>query len=297
MRTLSIIILSYNTEHITRDCVDSLILSLSPYTDLHFEIIIIDNASTDGSPLMLSRLQKNKSIANITIKVVLNKVNEGFPQGNNRGVSESSGTYLLFLNSDVLVGSVDWREILEYMEKNPQVGVLTLRVNLPSGNIDPASHRGFPTLWNSFCYFSGLEKMTQFSPSLSAIFGGYHLTQYALDKPHEIDSCTGAFYLTRRNLFNEIGGFDKEYFMYGEDIDLSYRIKQLGHHILFFPKYSVLHLKHQSGLSKKKTAVQSETKAHFYRAMKIFYRKHYAVYHSSLINRAVYSLIDLKSKF
>ncbi len=297
MRTISIIILSYNTESLTRDCLGALVASIAPYTQLKFEIIIVDNASVDGSPAMLTTFKNTHTHPNLTVKVILNDYNAGFPKGNNVGVRVSSGDYLLFLNSDVMVGLIDWEDLVGYMQKHESVGALTVRVNLPSKGIDPASHRGFPTIWNSFTYYAGLEGLSRSFPFLSQTFGGYHLVQHDLNTIHEIDSPSGAFYFTRKELYDRIGGFDEEFFMYGEDLDLSYRIKQLGYKIMYYPKCEVLHLKHQSGLKKKKSSVRSKTKQYFYEAMKIFYRKHYAPLHSSFVNRIIYTSIDLKSKY
>lgn len=297
MRTLSIIILSYNTEQITRQCLDSLIQNVKANEDIHFEIIVVDNASSDNSPHMLTTFQQTTHLPNLTCQIILNETNEGFPKGNNRGVRACRGEYVLFLNSDVLVGNIKWEELLDYMQSSTSIGALTVRVNLPSQSIDPASHRGFPTIWNSFTYYAGLEKLSRYLPFFSHLFGGYHLIYQSLDHFHEIDSPSGAFYLIKRAVFEKVGGFDEEFFMYGEDLDLSFRIKEAGYTIWYYPKFEVLHLKHQSGLKKNKTAVRSKTKEYFYNAMKIFYRKHYAPLHSEIVNTMIYLFIDLKSKF
>ncbi|CAN5122783.1 glycosyltransferase family 2 protein [soil metagenome] len=296
MQKLSIIILSYNTKEITHKCLSSLVESITPFQDLQFEIIAVDNASSDGSAEMLRKFQESASKTNLSVKVILSPTNEGFPKGNNRGVKQSSGNYIVFLNSDVIVSNLNWQDLIDYLEKEVRIGVLTVKVNLPTNGIDPASHRGFPTIWNSFCYYAGLEKLTRYIPALATQFGGYHLTQYSVESVHEIDSPSGAFYLIRRSIFEDLGGFDEEFFMYGEDLDLSYRVKQNGFTIMYYPKYMVLHLKHQSGLKKNKTSVRSKTKQYFYDAMRIFYRKHYASQHSSIVNNLIYTFIDIKAK-
>ena len=106
------------------------------------------------------------------------------------------------------------------MEQDSSIGVMTVKVVLPDGSLDPASHRGFPTIWRSFSYYSGLEKVFGKLPFLNRAFGGYHLTYENLKKRHEIDSPTGAFYLTRKETFDKVNGFDESFFMYGEDLDL-----------------------------------------------------------------------------
>lgn len=182
------------------------------------------------------------------------------------------------------------------MEKNKDVGILTVKVLLTNEMIDPASHRGFPNLWNAFCYFSGLEKLLGKVPIVGRFFGGYHLTYLDLTTPHEIDSPTGAFFLTRKKILDDIGGFDEEFFMYGEDLDLAFRIKQLGYRVLYYPFYTVTHIKHASGLQNENGDVRKKMKESFYESMKIFYQKHYAKHYPALCNLLVYHVIDLKKK-
>ena len=203
----------------------------------------------------------------------------------------------MFLNSDVIIQNVMWDKLLFYFVNNPNLGALTVQVNMLDGNIDPASHRGFPTVWNAFTYYSKLEKLFGKVPILNIIFGGYHLTKLNLNKIHDIDSPSGAFYLTSKALMNKLKGFDdKTFFLYGEDLDLSYRIKELGFRIIYFPKYKVLHLKSISGLKKNDNKIKTSSKKHFYLAMKKFYEKHYENKYPKFIKNIVYYFIDLKSK-
>lgn len=293
-KDLSIIILSFNTKKITKDCLDALTKNLKK-SKLNTEVIVIDNDSHDGSDAMLNKLNK-KPGANIELQIILNKENVGYPKGNNQGVKVSSGKYILLLNSDVLVKKIDFDELLKFMDKNTSVGVLTVKVVLPSGKIDPASHRGFPTVWNSVCYFLKLEKIFGKMPILGKIFGGYHLTYLDLGKMHPVDAPSGAFYLTRRSIMDITKGFDENFFMYGEDLDLSMRIKKMGYKILYFPKFEVLHLKYQSGLKSKDPEIKKKVKKHFIESMRIFYRKHYEKSNPTFINNLVYLFIDIKKK-
>ncbi len=293
---LTVIILSFNTKEITRQCLDSLVKSISETPRINFEIIVIDNASSDGSPEMLHQYPNEHGIHNITWKVINNIENKGFVRGNNQGIAISHGNYVLFLNSDVIVNNVNFEEVIKYLELHEQIGALTIQVNLTQDGIDPASHRGFPTIWNSFCYFSKLEKVLGKLPLLGKVFGGYHLTYLNLNTIHEIDSPTGAFFLTRKDILNKIGGFDEEFFMYGEDLDLAYRIKQSGYQIIYYPLFTVTHLKRSSGLKKKDIGIRSKTRIYFYDAMKIFFRKHYSHNYPALINSFIYWSIDLKRK-
>lgn len=289
MPKLSIIILSYNTREVTRQCLTELFKTLQSETDLEYEVIVIDNASTDGSKEMLEKFQ------NQNLKLIVNRKNVGFPKGNNQGLRMAHGEYILFLNSDVLIEKIRFKRLLAYLDSRLDVAVCTVRVNLIHDGIDPASHRGFPTIWNSFCYFFKLEKLFG-TGVLGRLFGGYHLSYLDLQTIHEIDSPSGAFYLVRKKILEELKGFDEHFFMYGEDLDLSYRIKELGYKILYYPLFHVTHLKYVSGMKSANNALREESRKHFYEAMRIFYKKHYTKHHSSFVNNLVYWVIGLKEK-
>lgn len=299
MQKLSIIIPSYNTKEITKGCLKSIWKNLRETDFLETEIIVVDNGSTDGTAETLRKIKSdmvNKlKIKNVELKIILNKENLGFSKANSQGLKLSIGEYILFINSDVLIRKMDFNKLLNYLDRNQQIGVLTIKVVLPNGEIDPACHRGFPALWRSFCYFLGLERIFGYFPVLNRIFGGYHLTHLNLDDIHEIDSPSGAFYLTRRELLDKVGGFDEDFFMYGEDLDLSFRIKKLGYKIIYYPFFSIIHLKYSSGL-KKNNHEANKAKSHFYEAMKIFYKKHYENNNFWLTNKLVYFLINLQKK-
>lgn len=294
MNDLSIIIVSYNTIDVTRQCFEHLEQSLLQSPSVSTEVILVDNNSTDGSVEMIHALSSRAK--NITVKTLFLPENVGFSKGNNRGIAMATGKYVLFLNSDVYITTVNFADVIHYMEEHEKVGALTVRVELPDGTIDPASHRGFPSIWNAFTYFSGMEKLFSPIPLLNKVFGGYHLTHLNLKNIHEIDSPTGAFYLSRLDILKKIHGFDEDYFMYGEDIDLSFRIKELGFSIVYYPLFTVIHLKHRSGLQTDKIRIQKKTGNHFFEAMGIFYNKHFAKKNSPLQNKIVHKLINLKSK-
>ena len=289
MLSLSIIIASFNTKEITLDCLTNLKNNLQKYP-VDYEVIVVDNGSKDGSPSMLRKLKKEWS----NLKIELLKNNLGYGKANNLGVSKSRGKYILYLNSDLIIEDLDISDILEILEKNRDIGALTVKVKLPNGNIDPASHRGFPTIWRSITYFSGLENFFKKTPLLSKVFGGYHLTHLNLNEVHEIDSPTGAFLLSRREIINKIGGFDKSYFAYGEDLEMAYQIKSLGYKIIYYPLWSVLHIKSQSGLKNNDQPIRKKISDHFFDSMKIFYKKHYAGSNFWFVNQFIYLAIDLK---
>lgn len=291
MEGLSVIIPSFNTKEMTLKSVHSveqaLVRSKTP-----FEVIIVDNASHDGSAVALTALSSDK------VKVIRNSENAGYGKANNQALRIARYSHILYLNSDVVVGeSIDFADLLRQFREDKHLGGLTVRVNLGDGNMDKASHRGFPTLWRSACYFGGLERLFGHVPLLNRWFGGYHLTYRDLSLRHEIDSPTGAFYMAPRNLLMKLKGFDEDFFMYGEDLDLSFRIKQLGYKIIFDPKYTVIHYKYKSGLKNgKNNGIQKKTRNYFYESMGIFYKKHYQSKYPDPLNRLVYTVINLKAR-
>ena len=291
MISLSIIIVSFNTKEITKKCLLSLKKNFIKYP-LEHEIIVVDNNSIDGTVEYLLDLEKHWN----NLRIFLSKRNLGFGKGNNLGLEKSRGKYVLYLNSDAIVTDIDFWDLMNLMERQKNIGALTVKVVLSTGEIDPASHRGFPTLWRSFTYFSGLEKTFFNIPVLNKLFGGYHLVNLNLDNIHEIDVPTGAFLFTKREILDKFGGFDKDYFAYGEDIEMAFQIKKLGYKIIYYPLWKVLHLKSVSGLRKKDNNIRKKTNNYFYDSMKIFYKKHYAKDHNWLTNKLVFLAIDIKKK-
>ncbi len=288
MPELSIIIVSFNTKKVTSRALKLLKKNLTKYP-VSYEVIVVDNNSTDGSQELLRRLRKEWP----NLSVIYLEKNVGFGKANNIALRKAEGRYVLFLNSDVYVEDLDFSDLISLMEYDKKIGAITVKLLLPYGRIDPASHRGFPTIWRSFCYFFGLEKIFANVPLMNKIFGGYHLTYFDKSLIHEVEAISGAFFFTRKELMNKIKGFDEDYFAYGEDLEMAWQIKKLGFKILYYPLWSVIHLKSMSGL-KKDDSLKDQTRAYFYKAMEIFYRKHYAEKQSYLINRLVYFAINLK---
>ncbi|KXK12256.1 MAG: Rhamnosyltransferase WbbL [Microgenomates bacterium OLB23] len=268
MKDLSVIVVSFNTCKLTKKTLTEVISSLSQ-EKLDWEIIVVDNASIDGSIQMLELL----ALSHPELKVIKNAANVGFGAANNQAIRRAQGEYTLLLNSDVEINKTQFTQLINYLRKNPNVGGLTVKVMLNNIHIDPASHRGFPTIWRTVSYYSGLEKLSQSIPLLNRVFGGYHMTWEDLSTKHEIDSPTAAFFLISTKLLKEVKGFDEDFFMYGEDLDLAYRIRQKGYKIMYYPVFTVLHLKHQSGLKTYDTKTKRATTQHFYNAMKNFLQK------------------------
>ena len=290
MIPLSIIIVSFNTKEVIKKCLLSIKANFDKYP-INFEIIVVDNDSHDGTVEFLLDLEKKQK----NLHIFLNKANLGFGKANNIGLKKSKGKYILYLNSDAIITDIDFRDLIRVMEMENNIGALTVKVVLSNGEIDPASHRGFPTLWNSLTYFSGLERLFFYVPLLNKIFGGYHLVNLNLNNIHQVDVITGAFLLSKKEILDKIGGFDEDYFAYGEDIEMAFQIKKLGYKIIYYPLWKVLHLKSVSGLKKKRNeVVRKRTSVYFFDSMKIFYNKHYSQNHWWLINKLVFLAIDYK---
>ncbi|MCJ7804275.1 glycosyltransferase family 2 protein, partial [Patescibacteria group bacterium] len=272
---LSIIIVNYNTKDFLKKCLESLQPAIGK-TSFRTEIIIADNGSTDGSVEYLEEVKKNKDWQ---IKVIQNNENLGFAKANNLALKKAQGHYILFLNPDTIVQKETLKTMIKFMDENPKVGAATCRVELTDGQLDQACHRGFPTAWNAFCYFSGLEKLFP----KSKIFAGYSLTFLPLDKIHEIDAGAGAFLIVRREAGEPLGWFDEDHFWYGEDLDFCYRLKQKGWKVMFVPTTKIIHWKGAaSGIKKHSQKVSSasrQTKIKAAKAsvkvMRIFFNKHY----------------------
>lgn len=288
MKDLSIIIVSFNTKDITKKSLSLLKKNFS-YYPLDYEVIVVDNDSKDGSGKMLKELEKKWP----QLKVILAKDNLGFGKANNLGLKHTQGRYILYLNSDVFVYDLDFRDLIYLLDNDRQIGAMTIKLKLPVGGIDPACHRGLPTIWRSLVYFLGLEKIFFNFPLLNRFFGGYHLVWKNLDEVHEVEVVSGAFLLTRKEILDKIGGFDEDYFAYGEDVEMCYQIKKLGYKIIYYPLWSAVHLKSVSGLKKKDVKVRKKTSFYFYDSMKIFYRKHFEKNHPWFLNQLVYRSIDL----
>jgi hypothetical protein len=266
---LSVILVSYNSKAVLNPCLKYLKTRLQEnFSKDEFEIIIVDNHSQDGTAGWLKR-QKG-------FKTIFLKENIGFGRGNNVGLQIAKGQYILLLNTDVyLKEKVNFQELFSFLKNNQNAAGLTIKLLLANGKIDPASHRGFPTPYNALTYFSGLERLTAPIPGLNYCFGGYHLTYRRLDTVHEIDSPTAAFFLIKKKVLDYVHGFDPDYFFYGEDLDLSYRIKKLGYSLWYYPYYSAFHMKYQSGKKSVDQKTRKNSQKHFYQTMLTFYNKHY----------------------
>ncbi len=282
MNKLTISIVNYNAGEFLIKCLES-IERVKDEADI--TVFMVDNASTDDS---IEKLKSRK--LNLRINYILNKENLGFGKAHNQVLTQIKDGFILILNPDVEVKKGDLKAVLEYLEKNEDVGAVTPEIILTNGEVDLTAHRGFPTPWASFKYFVLKDDSL------------YHLSKLNLKEVHEVDAITGAFFLTRAAVLKEVGFFDEDYFMYAEDIDLCFRIKMAGYKIIYLPNIKVLHHKGVStGLKKHSqhiTTATLETRqkmtGYFYQTMKIFYKKHLAKDYPIIINWLVYLGIDIK---
>jgi GT2 family glycosyltransferase len=270
---LSVIIVNYNVQHFLEQCLHSV---RKASRNLSIEVFVVDNNSVDGSVQML----RNKFPE---VKLIENKKNTGFSYANNQAIRISTGEYVLLLNPDTVVEEDTFEKVIAFMDQHPEAGGLGVKMLDGKGNFLPESKRGLPTPSVAFFKIFGLSKLFPRSKT----FGRYHLGFLDKDKTHEIEILSGAFMLMRRKALDKVGLLDETFFMYGEDIDLSYRIILGGYKNYYFPETRIIHYK---GESTKKSSVNYVFV--FYKAMVIFAKKHFsqnnAKLFSFLINIAIY---------
>lgn len=260
---LTIIILNYNVKELLLNCLESIFKNKDK--DDNWQVMVVDNGSEDGSVVAVRKKYGDPSTS-LRVDLIENQSNLGFSAGNNVGVKYVKAPVILFLNPDTMVVDQAISKSLRFLESDPNIGALTCRVELPDGKLDYSCHRGFPTPWNSFAYFTGLSKLFPSSP----IFSGYTATYLDINKTHEIDSLTGAFMMVRKEAGDQINWWDEDYFWNGEDIEFCYSLKEKGWKIYFYPEVKIIHYK---GSSAKQNRLKTVT--HGISAMRIFYLKHY----------------------
>ncbi|MFL0376183.1 glycosyltransferase family 2 protein [Paenibacillus amylolyticus] len=271
----SIIIVNYNTCQLTLDCLASVYASQTSYK---YEVIVIDNASHDGSVEAIREVYPD-------VQLIANQNNTGFAVANNQGMEVAKGRYVLLLNSDTVIQPDTLHTMIYCMDRHPEMGASGCKVILPDGSLDKACKRGFPTPSASFYYAFGISRLFPDRPK----FNQYQMGHLSPDDEYPVDCLVGAFMLVRRETIDQVGGLDETFFMYGEDIDWCYRIKEAGWGIFYYPRTYIVHYKGGSA-RRKPLKITYE----FHRAMWVFHRKHYAKKYSLLTNTAVWMGISLK---
>ncbi|MDA3879581.1 MAG: glycosyltransferase [Prolixibacteraceae bacterium] len=270
---LSIVIVNYNVKHFLEQCLHSVEKATK---NIEAEVFVVDNNSVDGSIGML--IHKF-----LRVKLIANKRNLGFSIANNQAIRQSTGQYVLLLNPDTVVEEDSFEKIIAFMDAHPEAGALGVKMIDGRGIFLPESKRGLPTPWVAFYKMFGLSTLFKKSKK----FGKYHLSYLSNDEIHEIDVLAGAFMFMRKEALDVSGLLDEDYFMYGEDIDLSYRITKSGYKNYYFPDTTIIHYK---GESTKKGSLNYVRM--FYNAMIIFARKHfskqYVGFFSVFIHLAIY---------
>jgi GT2 family glycosyltransferase len=243
------------------------------------EIIVVDNNSADNSIAYLQPLFP-------PVNFIANKENLGFAKACNQGLKLAKGKYILFLNPDTIVPEDCFSQCISFLEKTPQAGALGIRMLDGRGNFLKESRRSFPSPLTSLYKLFGLSR---FFPR-SRIFSRYHLGHLSAKENHEADVLAGAFMMIKREVLDKTGGFDEVFFMYGEDVDLSYRIQEAGYKNYYFAGSSIIHFKGESTRKGSMNYVRM-----FYKAMSIFVRKHYGSGRAGLFNLLIHLAIWLRA--
>jgi len=270
---LAVIIVNYNVKYFLKQCLESVYNSTSLE---NIEVYVVDNDSKDGSVEMVVESFPK-------VKLIANKKNVGFSTANNQAIKETNADYVVLLNPDTLVQSDSFEKVIKFMDEHPDAGGLGVTMIDGNGKFLPESKRGLPTPEVAFFKIFGFSKIFPKSKK----FGKYHLGYLDKNETHKIEVLSGAFMAMRMETLDKVGLLDEDFFMYGEDIDLSYRITQGGYENYYYPGTTIIHYK---GESTKKSSVNYVYV--FYKAMAIFAKKHFesnkASLFSKLINIAIF---------
>jgi GT2 family glycosyltransferase len=252
---LSVIILNYNVRYFLEQCVLSVQNALGT---IEGEIIVIDNNSQDDSCDMMRQRFPN-------VRLIRNKENLGFPKGNNIGVAQAQGEYVCILNPDTVVAEDTFIKVLNFAYKQKDLGIVGVKLIDGTGNFLPESKRGVPTPFVAFTKVTGLYKIFP----KSRIFGQYYAQHLDENENGEVEILVGAFMFMKRDMYQQVGGFDEDCFMYSDDIDLSYRVLKEGKSNYYFHETTVIHYKGESTI---KDGIYMKR---FQEAMQFFYKKHF----------------------
>jgi GT2 family glycosyltransferase len=273
---LSVVIVNYNVVNFLEQCLNSVVAASQ---NLQIEVFVVDNNSVDGS----AALVRDKFP---TVKLISNTENVGFSIANNQAIHQSNGRYVLLLNPDTVVEQDTFDKCIAYMDAHPTAGGMGVRMIDGKGRFLPESKRGLPTPAVSFYKIFGLSRLFPKSKK----FGTYHLGFLDEHQIHEVDVLSGAFMLMRSETLKKVGLLDEAFFMYGEDIDLSYRIQLGGYQNIYFPETKIIHYK---GESTKKGSLNYVFV--FYNAMVIFAKKHFSARYASIFSFAIHLAIYLRA--
>jgi len=253
---LTIVIVNYNVKEFLEQAIISIKKSCK---HIEYELFVVDNASNDGSVDLIRKKYPE-------VKLIANSENKGFSTANNQAIKQAQGEYILLINPDTIVQEDTFSVLLNFFKNHPECGMVGCKILNPDGSLQLACRRSFPTPWIAFTKIIGLSKLF---PN-SKIFGRYNLTYLNPDATYEVEAISGSFMFFRQQIINEIGYLDESFFMYGEDLDWCFRIRESGWKIYYLPETKIIHFK---GESSKKSDI--DLIIQFYRAMKLFVEKHY----------------------
>ena len=277
--TLSIIIVNYNVKYYLEQCLHSVWKAVEGIDN---EVFVVDNASKDDSVAYLKTKFPQQQYPRLHI--IANRHNLGFGKANNLALKKATGEFILFLNPDTILTEHTLHDCIAFARTRPDLGGLGVKMLRDNGEFALESRRSLPTPWTSFCKITGLATLFP----KSKLFGKYNLRFQSEDESSQIDIISGAFLFAKHEVLKKTGGFDEQFFMYGEDIDLSYRILKAGYKNYYLPT-PILHYKGES------THKNSFRYVHvFYEAMLIFFRKHYRHY-SLLLSIPIMAAIILSA--
>jgi GT2 family glycosyltransferase len=265
---LSVIIVSYNVKYFLEQCLFSVEAACK---NIDAEILVVDNASTDNS---IEYLQPKFP----SVRFIKNDLNEGFAKANNKALQLVTGKYVLYLNPDTIIAEDSFVNTVSFLNEHNEAGAVGVKLVDGGGNFLPESKRSFPSVIASFFKMSGLASLFP----RSQIFNRYALGNLDENKIHEVNVLPGAFLMVRKNILLQLNGYDENIFMYGEDIDLSYRIQQAGYKNYYLGNNAIIHFKGESAQINRTVYVRN-----FYDAMKIFVHKHYKKSSAFFLNTTI----------
>lgn len=294
MKKVTGIILNFNTSEILKDCIYNL---EGKYKN--FELIVVDNSSPDDSAEMIKKNFLNDRFNWVSL---IESPNEGIAHGYNLALEKAPDSdYYLFLGSDAFPEKGTIEGMIDWMEEHNDVGIATCKLVQRDFELDMDAHRGFPTPWVAISHFLYLNRIFP----KSKFFNGYFKGWENMEEPHEIDLCISHFMLVKKEVFNKIGKWDEDYWLYGEDVDICWRTKEAGFKIMYLPMWTTVHYKGSSVGVRKSTS--DVTKASFtdrYKShkasaesMKKFYAKHWQNRYPSFLTKAIFFAIATIGKY
>jgi len=273
---LSIIIVNYNAGELLRECIESIKDNSS---NINYEIITVDNNSSDNSVGLIKNGFED-------LDIIANKINVGFARANNQGIKRSKGRYILLLNPDTVILPDCLKKMIEFMDDHAEAGVSGCKVLNPNGTLQLACRRSFPTPSVSFYRLTGLSRLFPKSKT----FARYNLTYLNPDVAQEVDAVSGSFMMIRRKALDGVGMLDEQFFMYGEELDFCFRMKEKGWKVYYVPDAEIIHYKGKSSQQRKRKAVID-----FHKAMYIFHKKHSARHTFFMLNWLIILGITLRA--